>query len=407
MEEKEKTKKKRSSYFKISSHVFVVGALLLLFNRLLDSMGDLFAWVSTAWSATLTTLMPFFIAIVLAYLFRPVVEKTMRLINRLEPGENAKRMVALRRRLVKRRRFVSACALYIVFIALIVITLAYVLPNTVMNVIELVQNMPGYVSALLKWVNDNITGNPDIPAEIRQTVDSVVQNTNSTLSGLLTQAVSMVPSLLKRVYDVSAMSLNLLLAIVLSFYLVCDDGRMFAGITKWLAAKMGPQRSKRFFQFTNDLDFMFSKYLVGRMLESLVVGVLCFIMMLALKLPYGMLMSALYGLTNMIPYVGPVIGLIPIVLLALFRSPATALIAAILLTLIQGFDAWVLSPKVLGDSMGLNPFWIIFALVIGGALFGVAGLLLSTPVMGVLMRMVERSVARINALDEKVNDPMQ
>ena len=110
--------------------------------------------------------------------------------------------------------------------------------------------------------------------------------------------------------------------------------------------------------------------------------------------------------TVIINYVGPVIGLIPIVLLALFRNPATALIAAILLTLIQGFDAWVLSPKVLGDSMGLNPFWIVFALVIGGALFGVVGLLLSTPVMGVLMRMVERSVERINALDEKVNDPM-
>ena len=181
---------------------------------------------------------------------------------------------------------------------------------------------------------------------------------------------------------------------------------MFAGLTKWLATKMGPKRSERFFQFTHDLDFMFSKYLVGRMLESLVVGILCFIMMLALDLPYGMLMSTLYGITNMIPYVGPVIGLIPIVLLALFRNPATALIAAILLTLIQGFDAWVLSPKVLGDSMGLNPFWIVFALVIGGALFGVVGLLLSTPVMGVLMRMVERSVERINALDEKVNDPM-
>ena len=126
-------------------------------------------------------------------------------------------MVPLRRRLVRRRRFVSACVLYIVFIALIAVTLAYVLPNTVKNVIELVQNMPEYVSALLKWVNDNVTHNQDIPAEIRQAVDGVVQNANSTFSGLLTQAVSMIPSLLKRVYDVSAMSLNLLLAIVLSF----------------------------------------------------------------------------------------------------------------------------------------------------------------------------------------------
>ena len=91
--------------------------------------------------------------------------------------------------------------------------------------------------------------------------------------------------------------------------------------------------------------------------------------------------------------------------MALFRSPATALLAALLLTLVQGFDAWVLSPKVLGDSMGLNPFWVIFALVIGGALFGVVGLLLSTPVMGVLMRMLERNVARRTDVRESMQTP--
>lgn len=404
----ENGKKRRSSYFKISMHVFCVGALLLLFNRLLDSMGDLFDWVRTAWSAALTTLMPFFIAVVLAYLFRPVVDKLMKLISRIEPAPGSKGAgAALRRRLVKRRRFVSACALYIALVILIVVALAYVVPTTVMNVIELVQNMPGYISALLKWVNDNVTQNGELPMELRQAVDSAVQNMNSSLSGLLKDAVSMIPALLKRVYAFSTMSLNLLLAIVLSFYLVCDDGRMFANVTKWLGGKLGKRRSERFFGFMQDLDFMFSKYLVGRLFESLVVAVLCFIVLAALGLPYNTLLSALYGFTNMIPYVGPVLGLVPVVCVALFRSPATALLAAVLLTLVQGFDAWVLSPKVLGDSMGLNPFWVIFALVIGGALFGVVGLLLSTPVMGVLMRMLERSVERQEDVQARISDPMR
>lgn len=400
-------KRKRSSYFKISVYVFCVGALLMLFNRLLDSMGDLFDWMRAAWSAALKTLMPFLIAIVLAYLFRPLVEKLMRLIERLKPAEGARHgpCVALRRRLVKSRRFVSACALYLVVVALVVVALAYVVPTTAMNVIELVQNMPGYVSALLKWVNDNVTNNAELPTELRQAVDGAVQSMNSVLSSLLKDAVSMIPALLKQVYAVSAMSLNVLLAMVLSFYLVCDEGRMFISVTKWLGRRLGPRRSARFFGFMQDLDFMFSKYLVGRLLESLVVGVLCFIIMLALRLPYNTLLAALYGFTNMIPYVGPVVGLVPIVCVALFRSPTTALVVALLLTLVQGFDAWVLSPKVLGDSMGLNPFWVIFALVIGGALFGVVGLLLSTPVMGVLMRMLERSVERGAQLSERMNDP--
>ncbi len=399
-------KKRRSPYFKISVYVFCVGALLLLFNRLLDSMGDLFDWVRTAWSAALTTMMPFLIAIVLAYLFRPVVEKLMGLIERLEPGPGRGRALsAVRRRLVKSRRFVAACALYIVVIALIVVTLAYVVPTTVMNIIELVQNMPGYASALLEWVNDNVTNNPEIPAQARQAVDAGVQTLNASLTSMLKDAVSLIPALLRQVYAVSTISLNILLAIVLSFYLVCDDGRMFANVTKWLGARLGPRRSERFFGFLSDLDFMFSKYLVGRLFESVVVGVLCFVVLAALKLPYNTLLSALYGFTNMIPYVGPVVGLVPVVCVALFRSPATALLAALLLTLVQGFDAWVLSPKVLGDSMGLNPFWVIFALVIGGALFGVVGLLLSTPVMGVLMRMLERSVSRRADVRESMQTP--
>lgn len=399
-------KKKRSPYFKISVYVFCVGALLLLFNRLLDSMGDLFAWVRTAWSTALTTMMPFLISIVLAYLFRPLVEKLMGLIARLEPASGRRRALdAVRRRLVKSRRFVAACVLYILVVALLVVTLAYVVPTTVMNVIELVQNMPGYVSALLEWVNDNVTNNAEIPPQVRQAVDAAVQMLNSSLTALLKDAVSMIPALLRQVYAISAMSLNVLLAIVLSFYLVCDDGRMFASVTKWLGTRLGPRRSARFFGFLNDLDFMFSKYLVGRLFESVVVAVLCFVVLVALKLPYNTLLAALYGFTNMIPYVGPVVGLVPVVCVALFRSPATALLAALLLTLVQGFDAWVLSPKVLGDSMGLNPFWVIFALVIGGALFGVVGLLLSTPVMGVLMRMLERNVARRTDVRESMQTP--
>ncbi len=397
-------KKKRSTYFKISVYVFIVGALLLLFNRLLDSMGDLLDWLSAAWSTTLTTLLPFFIAIVLAYLFRPVVEKMMNLIERLEPKKNAKHMLAFRQRLVKRRRFACACALYIVFVAVIVLVLAYMLPTTIQNIAELVQNMPEYATKLLTWIDENVMSNENIPEEVLNAIDETIDNVNTSLTGILSKVVSMMPTLFKRVYDASSMSLNIVLAIVLSFYLVCDDGRMFAGLRKWMTVKMGPKHSKRFFQFTQDLDFMFSKYLVGRLLESLIVGALCFVVMLALGLPYNMLLSVFYALTNIIPYIGPVIGLIPIACLALFKSPATALLVAVLLTLIQCYDAWMLSPKVLGDSMGLNPFWIIFALVIGGALFGVVGLLLSTPVMGVLMRMIERSVERINESEQSEGD---
>ena len=120
------------------------------------------------------------------------------------------------------------------------------------------------------------------------------------------------------------------------------------------------------------------------MIDSLIIGILCLIIMSILRLPYALLMSVIVGITNMIPYFGPFIGAIPGVVMFLFINPKLSLIFAIMILVLQQFDGLYLGPKILGDLTGIKPLWVIFGVTVGGALFGVMGMFLGVPTVAVL-----------------------
>ena len=126
------------------------------------------------------------------------------------------------------------------------------------------------------------------------------------------------------------------------------------------------------------------------MIDSFIIGVLCSILMTILKLPYVLLISVVVGITNMIPYFGPFIGAIPGIVIILCIDPIKALIFAVMILCLQQFDGLILGPKLLGDSTGMKPLWIIFAITIGGKFFGVIGMFLGVPVMATLGYLAER-----------------
>ena len=135
---------------------------------------------------------------------------------------------------------------------------------------------------------------------------------------------------------------------------------------------------------------LFSSFIIGKAIDSLIIGLLCFVIMSLCQLPYAVLISAIVGVTNMIPYFGPFIGAVPGVLIMLLVSPIKALIFAILILVLQQFDGLILGPKILGDSTGLKPLWIIFAITIGGSIAGVLGMFLGVPVIAVLRYLLNR-----------------
>lgn len=138
---------------------------------------------------------------------------------------------------------------------------------------------------------------------------------------------------------------------------------------------------------------LFSSFIIGKALDSTIIGCLCFVLMSILQLPYAVLISVIVGITNMIPYFGPFIGAIPGALILLLISPVKSMIFVVLILVLQQFDGLILGPKILGDSTGLKPLWIIIAITIGGSIGGVLGMFLGVPVVAFLRYLANRILA--------------
>ena len=189
-------------------------------------------------------------------------------------------------------------------------------------------------------------------------------------------------------------------------YLIIDKKMQARGIKRVVFAVFKEERAKKLWSVAKRSIRIFSDFFDGKMIDSLIMGVLCFFCMLIISLfgvkgfpECSLLVSIIVCITNMIPYFGPFLGGIPSVLLLCIYSPKSALILAILIIVLQQFDGNFLGPKILGDSTGLRPLWIIFAITLGGWVAGVVGMLLGVPVVAVITGLMEDFVNR--RLDEK------
>ena len=139
---------------------------------------------------------------------------------------------------------------------------------------------------------------------------------------------------------------------------------------------------------------IFKKYFIGKSIDSFIIGIICFIVLSLLGVQYPLLISIIIGITNLIPYFGNFIGLVPTFLITFFFSPVQALQLTVLVFFISILDGWVLAPKIIGDKIGLGPVWIIVAIILGGSLYGVVGMFLGVPVIAILKALIEDIVDR-------------
>jgi predicted PurR-regulated permease PerM len=144
----------------------------------------------------------------------------------------------------------------------------------------------------------------------------------------------------------------------------------------------------------SECNKIFSGFIIGKSIDSLIIGILCFILMTLFKMPYALIISAIVGVTNMIPYFGPFIGAVPGTIILLLMSPLRAFGFIILIFVLQQFDGLYLGPKILGDSTGLKPLWIIFAITLGGNLAGVLGMFFGVPIIAVIAYLANNIIER-------------
>lgn len=199
--------------------------------------------------------------------------------------------------------------------------------------------------------------------------------------------------ILPYVYHVSSSllttSYNVLMGLVISIYIILDMKKLKRSARKVVYALSPKKKEQEVWQTMKQCSHIFNGFLIGKMIDSLIIGILCLIAMSILKLPYALLLSLIVCITNMIPYFGPIIGAIPGVMIYLFIDIRYAFIFALMILILQQFDGLYLGPKILGDQTGIKPLWVIFGITVGGAYFGVMGMFLGVPVVAVIMYLLQ------------------
>ena len=321
----------------------------------------------------LTILMPFILGFFFACFINPLVKRVHSLLNRMKPGKGAKIKKAF-----------SVIISYVVVIGVITVLLIYIIPQIKESIGELgntIQDGYQYMITHQKELNEKIPF-IGLGGGIEYIKDFAYKKIMSNGSEILPYVYHVSSSLLTTSY-------NVLMGLVISIYIILDMKKLKRSARKVVYALSPKKKEQEVWQTMKQCSHIFNGFLIGKMIDSLIIGILCLIAMSILKLPYALLLSLIVCITNMIPYFGPIIGAIPGVMIYLFIDIRYAFIFALMILILQQFDGLYLGPKILGDQTGIKPLWVIFGITVGGAYFGVMGMFLGVPVVAVIMYLLQ------------------
>lgn len=368
-------------YLKYALYASLVIIFSIIFFQVLDNLGSIMNNFSKIITWIRRMLSPFIIGAFIAYILNPGVRWFERkLYSRVE-------YIASRKRL---HRFVSILTVYILLISFITMLIVFVAPQISSNIRDMLKRLPEYVNTTSQWLEywSNDLGIDNIQY-ITNYIETNIREIFNTTSQILQYILD---NIFVGIINITSGLFNYLLGFIISLYLLSDKEMFKTGTEKLLRLAMKDATVDKIKDFAREADDLFGRFIVGKSLDSFIIGVLCLIGLRFMNIGYSLLLSAIVGVTNMIPYFGPFIGWVPAVIITLFDKPINALWVSIFILILQQFDGLYLGPKILGDSVGIRPIWIIFSIVVGGKLAGVLGMFLGVPVFTIVKLLLVRFV---------------
>ncbi|MDR3209671.1 MAG: AI-2E family transporter [Oscillospiraceae bacterium] len=345
-------------------------------------------------------LSPVVYGLMIAYLVnRPLKFFEKTLFGRIGE-EDGRRKRRHRRRLTPARAKKLRRALSILLtIALLLIflggTLALILPRMYTSIEDLVTRMPNYFRVVVAWFERVLEDNPEFESAAVQLVGNVTEKFTAWVqTGLLASMGTIVTNLTSGVLSFLREVLNFFIGIVIAVYVLYHRETFAAQSKKALYAILRPKRAESTLGIVRFMNLTCGSFIMSRLLDALIVGVVCYVCMLILRMPYAMLIAVMVGVTNIIPFFGPFIGGVPAGLLVLLESPSKCVIFIIFIVVLQQLDGNVLYPKIQGSRIELSGFWILFALLLFGGWFGFWGFILGVPVFAVIYHVCRTLLGR-------------
>ncbi len=372
---------KNKKYYTVSIYTLITVALAAIIIKLIWYWSDTSEFIGKF----IGILSPFIWALFIAYLINPLVE----LLNR----KVFKGLFRIKRKGISKT--LSILVSYVLVITIITTCMFYIIPQIAQSLVQLehvIDSAQTGYNSIIKQLNKL---NHDYPQWNLKVVIDFVKNIPETIGNYIG---GIIPTILPKIYDTSLSVIsgviNAFIAIIVSIYMLFDKHKLINNVKKTVYAVLPEKKADKLLVTSQECNKIFGNFIIGKAIDSTIIGFLCWIITTAFNIPYPLVISVIVGVTNMIPYFGPFIGAVPGILLLIIVDPYYAVIFAIIIFILQQFDGLYLGPRILGESTGLRPIWIIFAITLGGWVAGVIGMFLGVPVTAVIAFLLDRRIAK-------------
>ncbi len=365
-------------YFRIGLTAFLVVASCLVLGYVLLHLTNIVAFLGKV----LNILQPIVIGLIIAYLVNPIYVAIRRLFVKL--FEKTDRPVS--RYLLSFTKGISIFISLALLILLVVFLFYMVIPQLYESISGLVSVLPAEFDKLMSLINGMGEKEGPIYDVLTSVINFVSDWVKNDLPGLLNTWATKFASGVISTFGVIA---NLVIGVIVAVY-VLNRKELFLAQSKKLTCTIFSEKNTGYiFSTVRTVHDVLSRFINGKIIEALIVGVICFIGVSVLRIPYSLLVSVVICITDIIPVFGPYIGGIPCTVLIAISDPIKAIYFVIFLVLLQTFDGNIIGPRIIGDSTGLNPFWAMFSIIFAGGLFGIPGMLLGAPLFSVAYNLVK------------------
>ncbi len=329
-------------------------------------------------------LLPFIYGGVMAYMLRMPCNFFEKYLDRWLPGKLKKQAGGL-------AILFSLLSAFLVLYLLV----SMVVPQITYSIASVITELPESVTRATKWLEDKLAGNPIMENYLQTAIEAVNEKFQTwAKSDLLPMLTNMVDGFASTVSTVVTLLFNLFIGVIVSIYTLASRKEFARQAKAVLYSIFKPKWAEYILDEVSYADKMFVGFFSGKILDSAIIGVICYICSLILGFPNAMLVSVIVGVTNIIPYFGPYIGAVPSALLILMADPVKCLWFIVFIIILQQFDGNILGPRLLANSTGLSGFWVLFSVTVFSGLFGFAGILVGVPVFAVIYDLIRKVVVR-------------
>lgn len=292
------------------------------------------------------------------------------------------------------KRSFSITLTFLFFILAITLCILFVIPQLLSSISTLMNSIPEYLSQFEKFLEVNAINNSQSQVMMQNIINELLNMWKEILKVTSQIVGTSLGYLLDFTLGITYGVINFFLALILAIYMLASKEILISQVKLIIYAFVSKNKADRIIELGKMCNEMFSKFILGQCTEALVIVVLCFIGMIILKMPYALLISVVIGVTALIPFFGAFLGTIPSAFIILIIDPIKALWFIIFIIVLQQLEGNLIYPRVVGSSIGLSALWVMFAMIVGGSLFGIIGMLIGIPIFGVVFKILKRVANR-------------